>query len=272
MGFGPLLTGILAPLVVHSIINRTGMTPDANGGQASMGATPPHFNVNFYNQDQNEVKDNGNHNLQRGNGPQRVPQHVPTYPYPLQHHGVGYPMAIPPYPYYNPYAYLGYPRQNPVIENPSRHLTTHGSPVMPPPWAPLPRSQPLFPSIPSVSPEVNHQINLQLERTSRVIQALLTSEGQRKPEGTNNLVIRSLGAPRTPLLDDLETPLLDDSEPSNDSINTRTIMDEFTELAKDPIYDPSVEIVYNSSDGIKTPLNSTFYQMIRRKRDVDGGN
>ena len=201
MAVGALLSGIIAPLVVHSLLNGKNQAHVDTGGASStnnnMDMMAPTFNVNFYNQDvnnnqdQTDVKDNGNLNYQQGNSHQtaqgnlhnskshlRFPQEPPLYPY-QQHHPSypqGYPYPPSPYPYYHPYAYPGYPGQVPFARPQPPPFPVNGPPSWPQPSPVFPPQLAPFPPQPIASP--NSPIAQQVQHTSKIIENLLQSINQ----------------------------------------------------------------------------------------------
>ena len=273
------------------------------GGAMGTASIPPHFNVNFYNQDENynqdhnDVKDNGNLNKQLGNSHltahgnlqnlqphTRFPQQVPFYPYPPQQPGQvqRYPPPVPTYPYFYPYTYFGYPRPSPFAKFPTRPrlqqqptgpiwLQSTSIPANPPSLVPL---------LSQVSPNVSFQIEQQLQRTSIIIQKLLQSENLKeheKDEETNFPPMVKKNQTQE-ILDELvelaKDPMYDPSNfpPTVKNNQTEEISDEFVELAEDPMYDPSAESLKNSSRIELTPSNSTLSRLSRTKRNDFEGN
>ena len=256
MAFGSLLTGIVAPLIVHSIISGKRMSQQGGVG-VDPGTVPPNFHVNFYNQDENhnedrnDVKDNGNLNHQQGNshltahGNIHNLQRAPMYPYPMQHPRVpsSYTNALPPYPYYNPYSYLG-PLKQPNLS--LRYPDLNRSTIWPqnPPLSPL---YPLFyPMVNSIPLNVSQQIDHQLKKTSMIIQRLLQTI-ERK-EDNQNLA------------------------PSLASNKTNRVFDDLLDLAQDPMYGLNKTHNLNSTSAL-TPLKSVASKLSRKKRaDYEGNN
>ena len=260
MAFGSLLTGIIAPLIVHSIINGKRMTQ--NNGEMPIGASPPYFNVNIHNQDSNynqdktDVKDNGNLNHQQGNSHltahgnlQTSQNHLgfhqrsPVYPYPIQRQGFpqGYQQSPMSYPYYSPYAYPGYPTKPSL-----RFPVVNGLPIWLQPSSSSLRLPSLVPVGPEISPDTSRKIKQELERTSNVIQRLLESASLKKEEKKKAQ----------------ELP------PAVSFNETEEVLDGLLELAKDPLYDPSQDS--NSTENALIPLSSL--RSSREKRDDSEGN
>ena len=74
MPVGTLLAGLIAPLVVNSLLSGGAKSGEVSVEERKMTTMQqPTFNVNFYshdannNQDKSDVHDNGNLNYQQGN-------------------------------------------------------------------------------------------------------------------------------------------------------------------------------------------------------------
>ena len=304
MPVGSLLTGILTPLIVNSLLGK-----GANNGPISVEEKKmttmqqPTFNVNFYNQDTNnnqdtnDVHDNGNLNYQQGNshlsaqgnlhqtrGQIRTPHYGSLgQPHPFLQR----PFVYGPQP--NPYAYPfnPYVAQLPSLQSPQNgYLTPHSlNPHLQPRpsfinsnFASLTNLHPQVPS--SFYPSPQHPThsrqaqpsNLlpQVQELTRKVELLLK---QARDNGQEEEANKRL-------------------EQFVQSGGTEETLNELLELAKDPLYDPSKDPNFDPLAGSPNYEELPFYtedpafqdtkfnpvsalgasniRYSRRKRDVEG--
>ena len=296
MPVGALLSGILTPLIVNSLLGTGNKPVEVSQDKMTMMQHQPTFNVNFYNQDtnhnqdRNDVHDNGNLNYQQGNshltahgnlhntrGPQQRTSHYGQ-------HGQLYPLApsqIAVGPQFNPYIYPPNPYAHhppSALPPPVRYPTTQFN---------GPYQQSYFANPQFVNPNFAHlQTPPQLPTNPLAQQqSVLLAQIQEATRKVESILEKA----RSSGQEEVANERLQEFVQSG---GTEETLSKLLELAQDPMYDPSQDPDFDPLEGSLNYEELPFYtedagsqdakfnpvsalgasniRFSRRKRDVGG--
>ena len=267
MAVGALLSGMLTPLIVNSILGAGNQPVEVKQDKTvAMMQHQPTFNVNFYNQDtnnnqdQNDVHDNGNLNYQQGNshltaqgnlhhtkGLQQKTSHYgqqgQPYPYPLGQLAVGpqlNPYIYPPHPY----AYLPPSMHPPQIRYPTPQL--HG-PYQQSRFVNPRTSNPNFANYANLHPSAQLPFNPYAQQ-----QSILLAKIQEATQKVETILEEARSSGQGALANER----LQDFVQSG---GTEETLSKLLELAKDPMYDPSQDPNFDPLEGSLNYEELPFY-------------
>ena len=257
MPVGALLSGILTPLIVNSLLGAGNKPVEVNQEKTmAMMQHKPTFNVNFYNQDtnynqdQNDVHDNGNLNYQQGNSHLTAQGNLHntmglqqrTSHYGQPGHAFPYPYSqVAARPQFNPYGYPPYPH---AYYPPSAHPPQVGYPT---PQFNGPYQHPSFVNPANLHPSAQPSSN-PFEQQQSVLLARL-QEATRKVETILERA-RSNGQ---------ETLANERLQEFVQSGGTEETLSKLLELAQDPMYDPSQDPDFDPLEGSLNCEELPFY-------------